>query len=71
MKGKVVLGRYDAKTQPSTFKGPGKIENGQAVISMTAGGIGKQTITGEFAFLEDGKEIPLKFKGKYVVVPTS
>lgn len=69
VKGKVVLGRYDANTQPSSFKGPGKIENGQAVISMTAGGIGEQNITGEFGFLEDGKEIPLKFEGKYVVVP--
>lgn len=67
--GKVVLGRYDANTQPTSFKGPGKIENGQAVISMTAGGIGEQNISGEFGFLEDGKEIPLKFEGKYVVVP--
>ena len=69
VKGKVVLGRYDANTQPTSFKGPGKIENGQAVISMTAGSIGEQTISGEFGFLEDGKEIPLKFEGTYVVVP--
>ncbi|MGX7667018.1 type IX secretion system motor protein PorM/GldM [Flavobacterium pedocola] len=69
VKGKVVLGRYDANTQPTSFKGPGKIENGQAVISMTAGGVGEQNIAGEFGFLEDGKEIPLKFEGKYVVVP--
>ncbi|MES2862917.1 MAG: gliding motility protein GldM [Bacteroidota bacterium] len=67
--GKVVLGRYDANTQPTSFKGPGKIQNGQAVISMTAGGIGEQTISGQFGFLEDGKEIPLKFEGTYVVVP--
>ena len=65
----MVLGRYDANTVPTSFKGPGKIENGQAVISMTAGGIGEQNISGEFGFLEDGKEIPLKFEGKYVVVP--
>lgn len=69
VKGKVVLGRYDANTQPTSFKGPGKIENGQAVISMTAGNVGEQTISGEFGFLEDGKEIPLKFEGTYVVVP--
>lgn len=69
VKGKVVLGRYDANTVPTSFKGPGKIENGQAVISMTAGGIGEQNIAGEFGFMEDGKEIPLKFEGKYVVVP--
>jgi gliding motility-associated protein GldM len=67
--GKVVLGRYDANTQPTSFKGPGKIQNGQAVIEMTAGAIGEQSISGEFGFLEDGKEIPLKFEGKYVVVP--
>lgn len=67
--GKVVLGRYDANTQPTSFKGPGKIENGQAVIAMTAGSIGEQSIAGEFGFMEDGKEIPLKFEGKYVVVP--
>ena len=69
VKGKVVLGRYDANTQPTSFKGPGKIENGQAVISMTAGSVGEQRIAGEFGFLEDGKEIPLKFEGTYVVVP--
>lgn len=69
VKGKVVLGRYDENTKPTSFKGPGKLENGQAVISMTAGGIGEQNINGEFTFLEDGKNIPLKFQGTYVVVP--
>jgi gliding motility-associated protein GldM len=67
--GKVVLGRYDENTKPTSFSGPGKIVNGQAVISMTAGGIGEQTINGQFTFLEDGKNIPLKFEGNYVVVP--
>lgn len=67
--GKVVLGRYDPNTKPTSFSGPGKIVNGQAVISMTAGGIGEQSINGQFTFLEDGKNIPLKFAGKYVVVP--
>ncbi|WP_026711911.1 gliding motility protein GldM [Flavobacterium filum] len=69
VKGKVVLGRYDENTTPSKFVGPGKIENGQAVISLTAGAVGEQNINGQFIFLEDGKEIPLKFEGKYVVVP--
>jgi hypothetical protein len=36
---------------------------------MTAGSVGEQNINGQFSFLEDGKEIPLKFEGKYVVVP--
>lgn len=67
--GKVVLGRYDANTKPTSFSGPGKIVNGQAVISLTAGGIGEQIINGQFSFTEDGKNIPLKFNGKYVVVP--
>ncbi|SDX31080.1 type IX secretion system motor protein PorM/GldM [Flavobacterium degerlachei] len=67
--GKVVLGRYDGNTKPTSFSGPGKIVNGQAVISMTAGGVGEQTIAGQFSFLEDGKTVPLAFKGKYVVVP--
>ncbi len=69
VKGKVVLGRYDENTKPTSFKGPGKLENGQAVISLTAGSVGEQTINGEFTFLEDGKNIPLKFAGNYVVVP--
>jgi len=67
--GKVVLGRYDDSTKPIEFRGPGKIENGQAVINMTAGGIGEQKINGEFVFLEGGEKIPLKFDGTYVVVP--
>ena len=69
VKGKVVLGRYDENTKPTSFKGPGKLENGQAVISLTAGAVGEQAINGEFTFLEDGKTIPLKFAGNYVVVP--
>ncbi|OXA93179.1 type IX secretion system motor protein PorM/GldM [Flavobacterium hercynium] len=67
--GKVVLGRYDENTTPTSFDGPGKIENGQAMISLTAGGVGEQNINGQFSFLEDGKDIPLKFQGTYVVVP--
>ncbi|SHI74218.1 type IX secretion system motor protein PorM/GldM [Flavobacterium terrae] len=69
VKGKVVLGRYDENTKPTSFQGPGKLENGQAIISTTAGGVGEQDIRGQFTFLEDGKTIPLKFEGKYVVVP--
>lgn len=67
--GKVVLGRYDENTKPTSFEGPGKLENGQAVISLTAGSVGEQSIKGKFTFLEDGKNIPLDFDGKYVVVP--
>jgi gliding motility-associated protein GldM len=69
IKGKVVLGRYDKNTVPTSFSGPGKIENGQAVISMTAGGVGEHKLGGKFTFLEDGKSVPLDFEGTYVVVP--
>lgn len=67
--GKVVLGRYDESTVPTSFSGPGKLLNGQAIISTTAGAVGEQNINGQFTFLEEGKTIPLKFSGKYVVVP--
>jgi gliding motility-associated protein GldM len=67
--GKVVLGKYDANTKPTSFQGPGKLEKGQAIISMTAGGIGEQKINGKFTFVQDGETIPLAFEGKYVVVP--
>src|SRR4029079_18146552 len=53
----------------TSFQGPGRLENGQAVISLTAGGVGEQNINGQFTFVEEGKTIPLKFSGKYVVVP--
>ncbi len=69
--GKVVLGRYDEDTKPTSFQGPGKIDpaTGQAVINMTAGNVGEQSIKGKFNFLEDGKNVPLEFEGTYVVVP--
>ena len=69
--GKVVLGKYDpnAKFSEGGFTGPGRIVNGQAVISMTAGSIGEQNFGGSFNFIEDGKPIKLPYKGSYVVVP--
>jgi gliding motility-associated protein GldM len=67
--GKVVLGRYDKNTVPTSFQGPGKIENGQAVISMSAGGVGEHKLGGKFTFMEDGKPEVLDFEGTYVVVP--
>jgi gliding motility-associated protein GldM len=67
--GKVVLGKYDPNAKFDGFQGPGRLENGQAILSMTAGGVGEQSINGSFTFIEDGKKIPLPFKGSYVVVP--
>ena len=68
--GKVVLGRYDENTKPTKVTGA-RLDpaTGQARIAMTAGGVGEQNISGQFTFVEDGKTIPLKFAGKYVVVP--
>ncbi len=68
--GKVVLGRYDENTKPTSVTGA-KLDpaTGQAKIALTAGGVGEQNIAGQFTFVEDGKTIPLKFAGKYVVVP--
>jgi len=68
--GKVVLGRYDENTKPTSVTGA-KLDpaTGQAKIALTAGGVGEQNIAGQFTFVEDGKTIPLKFSGKYVVVP--
>ena len=69
IKGKVVLGKYDANTKPIGFVGPGKIENGQAVIAMSAGSVGEHPLGGAFTFLEDGKSISIPCKGAYVGVP--
>ncbi|WP_338647440.1 gliding motility protein GldM [Flavobacterium sp. KS-LB2] len=68
--GKVVLGRYDENTKPKSVTGA-RLDpaTGQAKIALTAGGVGEQTIGGQFTFVEDGKTIPLTFSGKYVVVP--
>ena len=67
--GKVVLGKYDPNANFTGFQGPGRLENGQAVISTTAGAVGEQTLSGSFNFIESGKPIKLPFQGKYVVVP--
>jgi gliding motility-associated protein GldM len=67
--GKVVLGKYDSKTKPASFQGPGKLVNGQAIISETAGGVGERILKGQFTFVENGNSIPVPFEGKYVVVP--
>ncbi|MFP9100690.1 gliding motility protein GldM [Flavobacterium sp. RHBU_24] len=67
--GRVVLGRYDENTQPTSFDGPGKIENGQAKLDFSAAGVGEHEIKGKFVFTEDGQPVPLAFSGKYVVVP--
>lgn len=70
--GRVVLGRYDENTVPTSVSVNGsgaKIENGQAKFSFGAAGTGEHDITGKFVFMEGGKEVPIPIEGSYVVVP--
>jgi gliding motility-associated protein GldM len=70
--GKVVLGRYDAKTIPTSVSvngGSVNMNSGQAEFKLGAGSVGEHDITGSFVFKEGGKDIPIKIEGKYVVVP--
>lgn len=70
--GRVVLGRYDESTVPTSFSvngGSAQMENGQAIFKVGAGGVGEHDIKGKFTFMEDGKQIPIDFTDKYVVVP--
>ncbi|HYD91909.1 MAG TPA: gliding motility protein GldM, partial [Flavobacterium sp.] len=70
--GRVVLGRYDESTVPTSVNvngGSVEMENGQAVFKLSAGSIGEHDIKGKFTFIEDGKEVPIDIAGNYVVVP--
>jgi gliding motility-associated protein GldM len=76
--GKVVLGKY-ANVTPTGLKVNGQEidltnENaidstGAARLDFNVGNVGEQKIDGEFTFLEDGKPLPIKIVGNYVVVP--
>lgn len=74
-KGKVVLGRYDKSTVPTKVVVNGQsinlgsaLEDGQVNIAFGTGNVGEHQINGEFTFMEDGKAIPVKIEGNYVVV---
>jgi hypothetical protein len=55
--GKVVLGRYDENTKPTTSVTGAKLDpTGQAKIALTAGGV-ESILGGQFNFVEDGKTI--------------
>ena len=75
LKGKIVLGRYDASMVPSevTINGESfksKIEGGQVVLDGTpVGGIGDRTLKGEFIYKEDGKDVSIPIDTKYSVIP--
>jgi gliding motility-associated protein GldM len=70
--GRVVLGRYDENTVPTSVSvggGSVSMENGAAVFKLSAGSVGEHDIKGKFTFIEDGKEVPIDIEDKYVVVP--
>ncbi len=74
--GKVVLGRYDKNTVPTSVVVNGasvdlakNLIDGQVNFSFSAGNVGEHDIKGEFTFMEDGKPVPIEIKGNYVVVP--
>jgi len=74
--GKVVLGKY-ADVTPTALKVNGEEvdlskaidSTGAARLDFNVGNVGEQKIDGEFTFLEDGKPLPIKIVGNYVVVP--
>ena len=76
VKGKIVLGKYDNKTVPSSVVVNGTtldlataMENGAANFSIPSGNVGEHPIEGKFTFMEDGNPVPVDITGNYVVVP--
>jgi len=76
VKGKIVLGRFDDQTVPTSVVVNGAninlataLKDGQVNFSFGAGNVGEHDITGKFNFVEDGKTVPIDIKGNYVVVP--
>ena len=72
---KVVLGRYDTSTVPTSVVVNGssipqsRIKMGQVEGSTVASGLGEHKFTGQFTFMEDGVAIPVKIENSnYVVV---
>lgn len=76
IKGKVVLGRFDKSTVPTSVVINGSAVNtknivdGQVVLNMTAGSVGEHKFNGKFTFMEDGKPVVVDVQNSnYVVVP--
>ena len=76
MKRKIVLGRFDKSTVPTSVVVNGaninlatNLIDGQVNFSFGAGSVGEHDITGKFNFIEDGKPVPIDIVGNYVVVP--
>ena len=76
--GRVVLGKY-ANVIPTKLKvGDNDLDlnrenaidsTGAARIEFKVGGVGEHDINGQFTFSEKGQDLPIDFKGQYVVVP--
>ena len=76
IKGKVVLGRFDKSTVPTSVNvngsaiNPKNMVDGQVVLNMTAGSVGEHKFNGKFTFMEDGKPVVVDVQNSnYVVVP--
>jgi len=76
VKGRVVLGRYDKSTVPTSVVVNGSklnlataMQDGQATFSFGSGNVGEHEITGKFTFIEEGKPVDIPIEGNYVVVP--
>ncbi len=75
IKYKVVLGRYDTSTVPTSVVVNGatiskdRIKAGQVEGSSVASGLGEHKFTGKFTFMEDGKPVVVDIlNSNYVVV---
>jgi len=75
IKYKVVLGRYDESTVPTSVVVNGasipqsRIKAGQVESTSVASGLGEHKFTGKFTFMEDGVAIPVNIENSnYVVV---
>jgi gliding motility-associated protein GldM len=68
VKGIVAIGKYDENTSATSVSGDATLVNGQGIINKSAGSVGEHNLSGQFVFTEEGKAVPLKYEGKYVVV---
>jgi gliding motility-associated protein GldM len=72
--GQIVLGRYDASLKPSKVVVNGKeinksnFKGGGVELNFPAGNVGENEIKGEFVFMQEGVEVPIKIETKYAVV---
>jgi len=73
VKGKVVLGRYDATMVPDKVVMNGQnvtknVVNGQAIINMSAGNVGNKKIKGVITFTQNGEPVDVPFESAYSVI---